>query len=437
LDRRDALRRLATLVPAVVPGMAAACAVGQRRPSLEVEHEAGGVVEGGSAAIGGPVVRVALLMAAPSAMVSGGSAWRLLDEDGRGDVVLRSGGAERWRIEQREGRLRAVRDDGVASGWRRGPLVARAADGAPLTLDGRRYRGELVMVPAERGVLVVNRVGIEDYLRGVVPLEIGNRPASERAALEAQAVAARSFTHSRLRDARGAPYDVSAGVMDQVYGGVDAERATSDEAVRATAGLVLLYQGRRVSAPYHSTCGGSTAAPAEVWRATPEPHLQRVSDRRPAGGCYCDASPRFAWTRTFERDELRRLLDRYLGDYARVPSGGAGDVVELRVAETTPSGRAGVLDVRTTRGEFALRGNDIRFVLRERGGEILNSTYFSVQRPPVRRGESPPVATLEGNGSGHGVGMCQWGAIGRARSGFDFRAILRTYYPGTSVGYAE
>jgi stage II sporulation protein D len=424
----------------MVPVVASACADGRRRPMVDIEHEAAGTVEGTSEAIGlgeGPIVRVALLDGVPSAVVGGTTTWRLIDDDGRGDVVLRSGGTERWRIEQRDGRLRAVRDDGVASGWRRGPLVARPADGGPLTVGGRRYRGELVVVPASKGVLVVNRVGLEDYLRGVVPLEIGNRPASERAALEAQAVAARSFTHSQLRDARGEPFDVTAGVMDQVYGGVDAERATCDEAVRATAGMVLLYGGRRVSAPYHSTCGGSTAEPGEVWRATPEPHLKRVSDRRPGGGSYCDASPRFAWTRTFERDELRRLLDRYLGSYATVPSGGVGEVVELRVDETTPSGRAGILDLRTTRGDFRLRGNDIRFVLRERGGEILNSTYFTVRRPPVRRGESPPVATLEGNGYGHGVGMCQWGAIGRARSGFDFRDILQTYYPGTSVGYAE
>ncbi|HEU4629536.1 MAG TPA: SpoIID/LytB domain-containing protein [Gemmatimonadaceae bacterium] len=428
MDRRDALRRLVTMVPAVT----AACAVGRRRPLLAVEQEAGGTV-----AMDGALVRVALAASAPSTQLAGTGAWRLIDGDGRGDVVLRSGGTERWRIEQREGRLRAVRDDGAASGWRGGPLVARPVDDRPLVVGGRRYRGEVAISAATSGLLVVNRVGLEDYLRGVVPLEIGDLPAAERAAVEAQAVAARSYTRSRLHDARGAAYDLTAGVTDQVYGGVDAERPVSDAAVRATAGLVLLYRGRLVSAPYHSTCGGSTCAPTEVWRSAPEPHLQRVSDRRPGGGCYCDASPRFAWTRTFERDELRRLLDRYLAAYAEVPSGGAGEVLELRVEETTPSGRAGVLALRTTRGIFRLRGNEIRFVLRERGGEILNSTYFTVRRPPVRRGESPPVATLEGNGYGHGVGMCQWGAIGRARGGFDFRAILRTYYPGTSVGYAE
>lgn len=83
-----------------------------------------------------------------------------------------------------------------------------------------------------------------------------------------------------------------------------------------------------------------------------------------------------------------------------------------------------------------LRGNDIRFVLRPPGGEILNSTYFSVE---TTLGADGSVArlTLHGMGYGHGVGMCQWGAIGRARAGQDYQAILRAYYPGTTIGPVE
>jgi stage II sporulation protein D len=230
-----------------------------------------------------------------------------------------------------------------------------------------------------------------------------------------------------------------AVVADQVYGGADAERLVTTQAVQSTAGLVLLYAGRLVNAPYHSTCGGSTAAPPEVWRARAEPHLRAVSDRVPgtADRYYCDAAPRFAWTRTLQEEELRRLLDRYMAAYAAVPAGGVGAVRDLLVEETTPSGRVGWLRVTTSRGVYRLRGNDIRSVLRSAGGEILNSTYFTVRRPPVARGESRAIATIDGRGYGHGIGMCQWGAIGRARAGQDFRTILRTYYPGTSVGYAR
>jgi stage II sporulation protein D len=99
----------------------------------------------------------------------------------------------------------------------------------------------------------------------------------------------------------------------------------------------------------------------------------------------------------------------------------------------TPSNRVGALTITTDRGEFTLHGNDIRSVLRGAGGEILNSTYFSIDSSNQRDGHLTQL-TLRGGGYGHGVGMCQWGAIGRARAGQDFRTILATYYQGTTVG---
>jgi stage II sporulation protein D len=79
-----------------------------------------------------------------------------------------------------------------------------------------------------------------------------------------------------------------------------------------------------------------------------------------------------------------------------------------------------------------VRANDVRFVLRVASGELLNSTQFDIRRSPRDGG----ALELEGRGHGHGVGMCQWGAIGRARAGFDARTILRTYFPGTTVAPA-
>lgn len=401
------------------------------------------VERAGPVAESGPPIRVALVTAAGSVRLGSRGAWRLEGAGGAagaGGVLVRSGGAPDagWRVERRGSRLRAVREDGLASAWREGVLVARPdeRDGT-IALDGRRYRGELLLIPTDSGVMVINRLALEDYLRGVVPLEIGaDRRPDERAAVEAQAVAARSYVVARLRETARQPYDIGAGALDQVYGGAEAERELADAAVRATAGLVLLHEGRVASAPYHSACGGTTAEPSEVWDSGPVPYLRRVSDRVPGtDGNYCDIAPRATWTRTLEQDALRRTLERYLPAYLSVPAGGVGNVREVRVEETTPSGRVARLAFVTDRGVFRLRANQIRFVLRDAAGGILNSTYFTVSRPPVRRGESAPVATLVGRGNGHGVGMCQWGAIGRARAGQDFRTILRTYYPGTSVGY--
>src|SRR4029450_10698140 len=131
-----------------------------------------------------------------------------------------------------------------------------------ISVNQRRYRGSLSILAADSGVRIVNRVGVEAYLRGVVPRELGVRGPGDRAALEAQAVAARSYVVGGAGDASRA-YDVTATTADQVYGGVDAENALADAAVAATDGLVLTYNGRAVSAPYHSTCGGSTAAADE------------------------------------------------------------------------------------------------------------------------------------------------------------------------------
>ncbi|MHB1223168.1 MAG: SpoIID/LytB domain-containing protein, partial [Gemmatimonadaceae bacterium] len=378
--------------------------------------------------------------AAAAVDLEGTGSWRLEGSDGRGGVLVRGASGERWRVERRARRLRAVRADGLGSVWRDGPLVARSVGGeALLSVGGRRYRGEIVLSATDSGVMVVNRLPMEEYLRGVVPLEIGtDRRADEHAAVEAQAVAARSYTVARLRGTTRQSYDLGAGVTDQVYGGASAERPVSDAAVRATSGLVLLAAGRVVTAPYHAACGGTTAEPPEVWRSGREPHLRRVSDRIPGTDRnYCDIAPQATWSRTLEQDALRRAVDHYLPAYASLPAGGVGTVRELRVESTTPSGRVGTLALVTDRGIFRLRGNEIRYVLRDAAGGILRSTYFTLRRSPVRRGESAPMAILEGRGNGHGIGMCQWGAIGRARAGQDFRAILSTYYPGTSVGYAR
>ena len=438
---RGHLRTCAGLVAAL--WLASACHGGLRPITSGPRPSPGGVVRPVEPGDLGAEVRIALSTLTDGVEVGATTEWLLEGADDGGAVLAQGASGERWRVEQRGGRLRAVRSRGPASAWIEGALTARpSAVGGTMVVGGRGYRGELLLIPTDSGVLVVNRLPMEEYLRGVVPLEIGpDRRPDERAAVEAQAVAARSFAVGRLRErattraTRG--YDMTAGTLDQVYGGMDVERALSDEAVRATAGLVLMYRGQVATTPYHAACGGNTAASEEVWSAA-VPYLRSVSDRIPGTRRnYCDIAPRATWTRVLEQDELRRTLDRYLPAYTSVPAGGVGSVRELRVEEGTSSGRVARLALATERGVYRLNGNQIRFVLRDAAGGVLNSTYFTVSRAPVRRGESAPVATLIGRGNGHGVGMCQWGAIGRARAGQDFRTILGAYYPGTSIGYAD
>lgn len=289
--------------------------------------------------------------------------------------------------------------------------------------NGRRYRGTIDIMPdGEGGAAVINRVDLEEYLRGVLPGEIGSRDPRDRAALQAQAVAARSYAAARMGERRP-QYDVTATVSDQVYGGMSAELPETDDAVRATRGLVLTWGDRIITAPYHSHGGLVTAAADEVfWKRGAEPYLRPVDDHTSSGGCYCDASGSRGWERRFSTDDVRRLLAQY-GRDAGVSS--AGQVSSARVVSRGPSGRVTLLQLETTDGRVQLHGNDIRFILRT-DGAILPSTSFSLEL-------AGGTIVLRGVGNGHGVGMSQWGAIGRARAGQDARTILAAYYPGTRL----
>jgi stage II sporulation protein D len=378
------------------------------------------------------VVRVSLGTMA-SASLGATGAWRLIDRDGR--VVASGVRAEQVGIASSGAGVRFVDRNGSTSDVAAPLSFVTTESGAVVSLNRRLYRGGLAVVAVDSAVRVINRIALEAYLRGVVPRELGVRGDGDRAALEAQAVAARSYAITRLGNASRA-YDVTATTSDQVYGGIDAENAVADAAIAATSGLVLSYNGRTVSAPYHSTCGGSTAAPEELWRSESEPFLQRVSDRIPGTDrFYCDIAPRFRWERSWSGDSLTAIVERYIRSYAQVPAGAMGDVRSIDVEARTESGRVAAIWVETSRGRYRVRSNDIRYVLRSAGGELLNSTYFW---PEILTRADGRVArlTIRGLGYGHGVGMCQWGAIGRARAGQDFRTILRTYFPGTTVARA-
>jgi stage II sporulation protein D len=369
-----------------------------------------------------------------TAAIGATGAWQASDGDGQ--VVVQGSAGEGFAVSlARSGVVRLVISNGITREATAPLLVSSGGLTPMISVNGQRYRGELSIVARDSGVQVVNRLAIEAYLRGVVPREMGVRGPSDRAALEAQAVAARSYAITRLGNA-SRPYDVTATTSDQVYGGVAAEDSLANAAIEATAGLVLMYEGRVVSAPYHSTCGGSTAAPDELWRSANEPFLQRVSDRIPGTDrYYCEIAPRFRWERSWRADSLTAVVERYLRTYAQVPAGPVGAVRGVSVDGRTPSGRAAALWIETDRGGYRIRGNDIRYVLRSAGGELLNSTYFSPELLTSPDGRLVRL-TIRGHGYGHGVGMCQWGAIGRARAGQDFRTILRTYYPGTTVARA-
>ena len=270
---------------------------------------------------------------------------------------------------------------------------------APVKVNGRRYRGSLQITLRKGKLSLINIADLEGYLRGVVPAEVyAEWPA---AALQAQAIAARTYALAMMGERKGRPFDVHATVNDQAYGGLDKEDERSDAAVAATAGEVLKYRGRTFTAYYHAVCGGSTADARQVFDDPAQP--LRGS---PCG--YCDKAPRCKWTKKISRTKVAAKLKEK--KIKAITLQGIG--LDGRVSQATI--------VRAAGGSRVMAGTIFRSALG------LNSTRFSVKADGAS-------FIFEGRGWGHGVGLCQWGAEGMARTGKKAPAILDRYYPGAKL----
>lgn len=396
---------------------AAACGPGPRPP--EPERPTAGPVPTRE-----PFVRIGVRTGPDSVRVSSPRGLRVTDPS-TGRPVMTPSGPEPVRLARR-GSVVGVEGGGT----HRALVLSPAGDGEAIALDGRSYRGTLEVYPVPgHGLVVVNQVDLEAYLRGVVPVEIGPRSPEEREAVKVQAVAARTYAVANLgrRDSLG--FDMFGSVEDQVYGGVGEEREEVTRAVRATAGEILVYGGRPIRAFYHSTGGGTTARVTDAWNREDAPYLRRVSDRRPGGGHYCEASPRYRWEERWTAEELGAAVRRGVAGTFGADSSRVGRVLDVEVTGRTDAGRATGLAVRTAGGRWHVTKDDIRFFLRTPDGRGLRSTWFDVVEGPSEEGG----LHLAGRGYGHGVGMCQWGAIGRARAGHGYAEILSHYYPGARL----
>jgi stage II sporulation protein D len=395
---------------ALLAGLAGCTVAGRPLADLGIDR-----LEGGSP----PEVRVGIVVDAPSVEVTTDGRLELL-VDGR----IRDRGPGPWTVTRSGSRLEVT---SAGATVRADAVVLRPQRGR-VRVNGTGYRGAVLLQPAVSGVTAVNLLDLEDYLRGVVPLEIGaGREPREVEAVKAQAVAARTYAIRQLgrRDALG--FDYYSTVLDQAYGGADVEDPVATRAVEDTRGVILTHDGQPAETYYHSTCGGETAAVEEVWVGEPRAYLRSVSDARPGRGWYCETSTRFRWTEEWDEPTLLETLtlglrDRGLGRVSVVRS--------LEVRSRTPSGRVAELVIRTDAGSVTVRGDSIRRVLRPEPGRLLNSTAFELES---RGGDRVTGLVARGSGWGHGIGMCQTGALGRARDGASYRAILSTYYPGTRL----
>lgn len=309
-------------------------------------------------------------------------------------------------------------------------------ESATLVWRGNHYRGRFKVFLNVRGSLTVAiRLALEPYLKGVVPGEIGALSDSLLEAGRAQAVAARSYTlfYKGRRGAEG--FDLYATVEDQFYSPFESERALATRCVETTRGLVNLSGGLPIRANYCSTCGGVTAEAWEAWPTDPYDYLTSHADGDEAGD-FCGTSPLYRWREEWTAAELLGNLAKFGPTFGvPLPVGGTGALLDVRVAQRSRSGRVWWLEVETSTGTVRIHAHMLRQMLR-RGGNpaaILRSNLFKidVRRDPETRRALAVVAS--GSGSGHGVGLCQTGALGMAKRGVRGEAILAHYYPGTEL----
>jgi stage II sporulation protein D len=313
--------------------------------------------------------------------------------------------------------------------------LGKDAAASRLGWSGKTWRGFGKVFVGPRGRLTLAlRLPLEIYLLGVVPGEIGGLSPALLQAGRAQAIAARSYTlfYRARRASEG--FDLYGSVEDQVYGSIETERELATQCVTSTSGRVALHDGVPIRANYCSTCGGITADVWEAWPNDPMPYLLSHRDLG-AGGDFCAASPHYRWREIWTAAEFLADVTRFApAQGIPLPLTGLGELVDVAVESRSRSGRAWRLLVRGSTGELHVPAYSIRQVLR-RGGNpnaILRSNLFKIDVLRDATGRATSVIA-SGAGSGHGVGLCQTGALGMARAGRSAEAILQHYYPGIDL----
>ena len=288
-------------------------------------------------------------------------------------------------------------------------VIRPAAKAGELSLDGRRYRGALELRHKGGGLTAVNIVPVDDYLRSVVPEEMPVDWPAE--AIKAQSVAARSFALASRGRHAGESYDLCTTTHCQLYTGTAAEKSASHAAIKATRGEVLTYGGKPIEALFHTDSGGMTENSEDVW-GSHVPYLRAAKDT---------PTKTMPWTKTISRADLERKLAAKGHDIGKVRSLALSPLAIGHAAkDRTASGRVKTMTVKGTKGTATLSGTTWRSLLG------LKSTLFDAKL-------TKDAVTFTGYGSGHGLGISQWGAERMAAKGKSYADILHHYYTGITL----
>ncbi len=349
-------------------------------------------------------VRVALADTADRATAAADGGLHLVSSSGRriafsSEVTIVLNG-DVWHVNNArvpDNRIRLQGEDGVLT--------------VTLHVPGRKRQrwmvnGSLDISKRESRLLVVNVVALEEYVAGVVSAEIN--PDWHDEVLKTQAVAARTYVLHKTLENASRPFDVYAGVQDQVYAGRANVNDAVRDAVEHTRGEVITYDGRPIFAVYSSTTAGPTEDAMNVW-SKDLPYLKGVE-------CPFDReAPRYQWRAAVPFDTVESRL--------RQEGYPVGSLATITLSSMTNAGRVKEVRILHSLGELMLTGQELRRILGY-------STVFSARFHVERLGSDVVFA---GKGAGHGVGLCQWGAKEMAELGYRYRSILHYYYPGTEI----
>ncbi len=268
-----------------------------------------------------------------------------------------------------------------------------------ISVNGQTYNGNIDVKKDEKGLYFIAEIPFEKYVEGVVASEAGKYWDIE--ALKVQAVIVRTYAAYYKSINAGKDYHLTSTVLHQLYKGENSDPWVA-LAVRETEGEILTYEGTPIEAFYHSTCGGKTELPEEVWGKRKDyPYLKSVTSAD-------ESSPYASWKRKLSFEEIGKAL-------------GIKGIKGISISSLTSTGRAKTLKVlKEDSSETEIKATDLRRLL---GYKELPSTMFTIE-------SNGKEATFIGKGYGHGVGLSQWGAFEMTKQGKTYKEILQYYYAG-------
>lgn len=289
------------------------------------------------------------------------------------------------------------------------PIIVEPIGGATIELNKNKYTGKFKIVPGNGTFNIIELTPLEEYLYGVLPYEMHHTWAPE--ALKAQAVAARTYTLKSIEKKADESFDLYSDVRSQMYKGSGQVYDSVKQAVDQTRGLVLSYKGELFYTYYHGNCGGGTDH-VHIWN-------EKAPDIKPLTGASCkfDAhSKSYTWKMDIAKSSAEK--------FAR-SKGLKGTLKSIKVSKKTSSGRANLLTLKTSQGSKQVRCADFRAATGIRSCKLTVVTTGTTK------------VHLEGRGYGHGIGMCQDGAHGMAKQNYNYKQILKHYYPGSTLSQVK